>query len=1266
MKSSKKAYIEAIRASNPFDAEWYLKTYPDVKALGMDPLEHYLWLGVRLNRPPSPTMDTNDCSSRLRTVADQRINPLANYLKPHEDKANELTKANVLLVGHLAGDTFFGAENSLIGLASSIDKRKYNIHLALPRANKKYIELFQPHCASISVFKYGWINKNAQYDTEIKQFQELIRERSIQLVHVNSAVLVAPLIAARQEGVVGISHVREIFQVDPALCLSLGMRPDEIIRTIQNYADEIIVNSRATRVYNGFSEQACLVYNEVDIEGLAIPNSIRSDAIYVGMVSSNTTKKGVNEFFRIASMATARLPMVKFRLIGPATEFVTQCSSIPNNVELVPYKETPKEAISLVNIILNLSTFMESFGRSVAEGMAAGRPVITYDWGALPELVRNNVDGFVVPFMDCAEVLERIERLARTPENIDTMGRSARTRAIELFSRDRMRRDLDTVYSRALTAIPKGLDSQKQVSPPPRLPHARSSLRIGYFIWHFPVPSETFVLNELRQLVDDGHDVTVFCRHSPHKNFAPDFPITWKQVNSPDDLARSLVATGREVVHSHFVYPTVTDFLWPACEAAKVPFTFIGHSQDIFRHDNEQHNRLAEISRSEMCLSVLAPSRFHRDYFIQQGVSANKIIINPNGVDPRRYPSPPSSNRCSSKKLCAIHRFVEKKGLENLIRAAKYVRQEGVTIDIFGYGPLEDSYRQLIKAEKATNVQLLGPLNSFSDVVATLSTYDALLCPSIRANDGDMDGLPTVLLDAMAAGTPVLATPISGIPELVVDEVTGFICDASPEGIAASIKRFYATPTGKMDSIRNAARHLVQNNYDVRQLTRNLVRIWRRETIDIIVVSWDNLPELQEVIRRIQHYTTYPYKLIVWDNASQTPTRDYLRGLARTCSNVEVILHDANIMVGPGTNSALQRGSSEFAIYVCGKEGFILNFNWELPFIQCLTENPLVALAGTLGYSPSYLFGKDFASGSRFFPSFRNRDFAERNPDREFRHVQGGLFAMRRSAVEQLGGFSSLVKHDGTDVELSFYAESEGWKLGQVRNTVSLYAKTRPFLEARVDESTRSVHPARLEDLPRLDEIVARRHHLCTLCGWEGGEFTRSHASAICPNCGSHGDDRSLWRYLAESTLTYRRAPALGVGLSPTLERTWRTQFRGRTLQYSSLAAELDSSGRLSDCDNRLLLVYADALLSSMEPKIRALALAEFHRIIEPEKGRLILHCDVSFLKDELELGSGGEARLVCKGGDVAFRVIDQRRFSSYACQFGWQPITVLEKIINA
>ena len=620
--------------------------------------------------------------------------------------------------------------------------------------------------------------------------------------------------------------------------------------------------------------------------------------------------------------------------------------------------------------------------------MLARRPAVVYDYGALPELVRDGVDGFVVPFKDVAAVVQRLHVLAQDSNLLAQMAESARARALCNFSRRVGAKTLRDIYEKILKK--PGAKSDSPARAPhdePLAPTSGRKVRIGYFLWHFPVPSETFVLNELRHFVKSGYDVRVFCCQSPHKDFKPDFPIEWQQVKSPEELALRIQETEREIMHSHFVFPTVTRYLWPACESARVPFTFIAHGQDVFRHTSAAENRIREIARSPFCRNVFAPGTFHRDLFLASGVPEEKIIVNPQTILFHAYEAQPIASRLRRPKMsvCAIHRFVEKKGLPYAIRAAAALAPRGISLHLYGYGPLEQSYRDLIGELGLDNVFLGGPVTDREHMTAVFREHDLFVCPSIRADDGDMDGIPTILLEAMASHVPVVASRVSSIPDLIRDGVTGYLCEpGDADSLTQAILRFYGDSTARVQAIIENAREIVGRRFDIAKASRTLLRSWSGEGLDVVLVTFNATAEVREVITRLYRYTKTPFRLYLVDNGSAQDTLDYLHSVTAEHDNAQLLQQGKNLFVGPGFNKGLEAGNSPFAVYLCSREGYVLSEGWDQSLLNYMEDHPAVGLAGTLCYSPAYLTGADYIAKLEPFSRFRSPGFAEQNPDRLF------------------------------------------------------------------------------------------------------------------------------------------------------------------------------------------------------------------------------------------------------------------------------------------
>lgn len=1282
---------DEILESGFFDAGWYARRYPDVGMLDMDPIEHFVFIGQRLNRDPGPRFDSQKYLRKYGDVARHNLNPLLHYVRHgrHEGRvtfkvtpeggaedtadmprqrrfagnmARKTDRPTVLLCAHSAGDKLFGGERSLVDMADGLNMLDFNLVVTVPAVgqsltvNPDYIKMLTERAVAVHVLPYGWWRKGvATSETTVADFAEIIADEEVDAVHTNTIMLREPLIAAERMGVKRLVHVRELIRYDQALLDIIGETAETIGDRIWESCDHVVANSRATQA--GFARNGripALVYNTVDFSELqALEPPRTTGPLRVGLISSNLPKKGIWDLVSIAQSMSETQHEVEFHLIGPESNDVRDIAArvaagtLPSSIKIAGYRETPAQAIAETDVVVSLSHFQESFGRTVLEAMAAARPVIVYDHGAPPEFVSEARTGFIVPARRPEAAAEAIATLARDRGETVRMGRAGRALALERFSRKAYAEQLAKVYDDLWTNT--GETPRKMVLRPRAdlTPMSRDKMRIAYFSWHFPVPSETFVLNELRLLREQGHEVRVFCKQSPYPDFTPDFDIEWERVRDADHLAQRLTETGITNVHAHFVYPTVTDMVWPACETAEVPFTCIAHAQDIFRYKNAAANRISEFARSPMCKRIFTLSEFHRNYLESRNVPAEKLMINSNCVDPDLFAGGKILDRPArkSRSICAVSRFAEKKGLDALIRAGKLLENDDITINIFGYGELEDDYRAILDAEKTKNVHLHGPVEGRKALMEVFRRHDLFACPSVIAHDGDMDGIPTTLMESIGAGLPVLTTEVAGIPDLVSDRVTGLVCEAEPEAIASKIRSFYSLPDAAVESMMINAEERLRRNHNGPDLVENLMRVWANETIDLMIVSWNNRVETAEVIRRLYRNTELPFHLIVCDNGSAPKAMAALIRAHSEHDNMTLVLNRDNALVGPGTNVCLENGSSDYAIYVCGKEGMTTRSGWEKPFVHYMNAHPEVGQAGTLCYSPSYLHGKDYPTGIALFPKFRNPEFATRNPERPFSHVQGGFFALRRRMIDEIGGFSEDVPHNSTDVEFSYYVESCGWKLGEIPGLVSLFNKTRPGLMHRIDESHGALHPPMLDDLPTLDRIARREVRHCNACGLQSQEFGDPDGDAVCPHCAATRRGRSIHRALAESILLYRRLPALGVNVPEALAEFWKQQFQGQSMSGPDFDRRLNEHGQLDFADKRLRVVLLNQPVETGPTSLREAA-----RLLEPE-GTLIV------------AGVDDTADTVRKATSAGFAHVATKRFTSSVSLYDWRPVVLFERI---
>ena len=130
------------------------------------------------------------------------------------------------------------------------------------------------------------------------------------------------------------------------------------------------------------------------------------------------------------------------------------------------------------------------------------------------------------------------------------------------------------------------------------------------------------------------------------------------------------------------------------------------------------------------------------------------------------------------------------------------------------------------------------------------------------------------------------------------------------------------------------------------------------------------------------------------------------------------------MLCGPASNIALERMNHEFAIYVCSNEGMILKHGWEYKALNFMREHEKVAMAGTLAYSPSFYDGKTYKS-QKFFENFRNKEYIKDKDNIKLKHIQGGIYILRKEAYYQVGGFNPLLPQNYMDIEYSYYLKSK-------------------------------------------------------------------------------------------------------------------------------------------------------------------------------------------------------------------------------------------------
>ena len=280
---------------------------------------------------------------------------------------------------------------------------------------------------------------------------------------------------------------------------------------------------------------------------------------------------------------------------------------------------------------------------------------------------------------------------------------------------------------------------------------------------------------------------------------------------------------GLRHIHAHFAGMAARTVWWIR-EFLGIPYSFTAHANDIFapRDFAVSLAKLIENAAAVVTVSDFAV-RLLRERFPQGAAKVHRVY---NGVDLARFH--PSDFASSPPAIVSIGRLIEKKGFGDLISACAHLRSRGsaFTCGIIGEGPLEETLRTQIVAEGLEKtVELTGPQTQ--EQIATRLAHSTIFAlPCTREADGGMDNLPTVIMEAMAAGLPVISTPLGGIPEMVEPGVNGeLVPERDPVALSGAIERLISEPE-QARSFGVRGREIARERFSIETSARQLRQLF--------------------------------------------------------------------------------------------------------------------------------------------------------------------------------------------------------------------------------------------------------------------------------------------------------------------------------------------------------------------------------------------------------------------------------------------------------
>lgn len=292
--------------------------------------------------------------------------------------------------------------------------------------------------------------------------------------------------------------------------------------------------------------------------------------------------------------------------------------------------------------------------------------------------------------------------------------------------------------------------------------------------------------------------------------------ITWKVRKEKNIL-----------VHSHWA-TIPTNFAWIVSRISKKPYIFTAHAWDIFLHPGNL-SRLIEDS-----LRVITCTNYNKNYLLKNfGHSlSEKINVIHHGLELFRFNK---NGHCKSENyiILAVGRLVPQKGFDVLINACEQLKKQNIRFKCYfiGTGVLVNKLKKITFDKNLSEQIVFLGQQSHDNVLDWMNKADVFVAPSVIAPNLDRDGIPNVILEAMALQLPVIGSDVSGIPEVVIEKKTGLLVEpGDSHNLCFALKKIYENPEFREKYGKNG-RELIEKKFDIRITINQLERIYAKVSL---------------------------------------------------------------------------------------------------------------------------------------------------------------------------------------------------------------------------------------------------------------------------------------------------------------------------------------------------------------------------------------------------------------------------------------------------
>ncbi|EKZ9167456.1 colanic acid biosynthesis glycosyltransferase WcaL [Escherichia coli] len=402
-------------------------------------------------------------------------------------------------------------------------------------------------------------------------------------------------------------------------------------------------------------------------------------------------------------------------------------------------------------------------------------------------------------------------------------------------------------------------------------------MKVGFLLLKFPLSSETFVLNQITAFIDMGFEVEIVAlqkgdtqnTHAAWTKYNLAARTRWLQDEPTGKVAKMRHRASQTLrgIHRKNTWQALNLKRYGAesrnlilsaiCGQVATPFhtdVFIAHfgpagvtaaklrelgvirgkiatifhgidisSREVLNHYTPEYQQLFRRGDLMLPISELWAGRLQK-----MGCPREKIAVSRMGVDMTRFSPRPVKAPATPLEIISVARLTEKKGLHVAIEACRQLKEQGVAFRyrILGIGPWERRLRTLIEQYQLEDVVEMPGFKPSHEVKAMLDDADVFLLPSVTGADGDMEGIPVALMEAMAVGIPVVSTLHSGIPELVEADKSGWLVpENDARALAQRLAVFSQLDTDELAPVVKRAREKVEHDFNQQVINRELASL---------------------------------------------------------------------------------------------------------------------------------------------------------------------------------------------------------------------------------------------------------------------------------------------------------------------------------------------------------------------------------------------------------------------------------------------------------